>query len=101
MPTRDPVLIAEARHDRDNTAYEVLEEMGREQAEEEFARGELDDEIRDAVADECHDAVAIALHHCYAIRGCKAYEMSETKKRFKARIEHIISQRAIRIAEDS
>jgi hypothetical protein len=82
-------------------AQTVLYEQGREQAECEFATGKLDDEIIDAMTDECNDAVAIALHHCYAIRGMKAVEQSETKKRFKDRIDHIISQRAIRIAQES
>jgi predicted transcriptional regulator len=101
MKTKCPVAHDEAKHDRLATAYEVLEEIGREQAEEEFARGELDDEIRDAVADECNNAVAIALHHCYAIRGMRAVEQSKTKTKFRETVDRIISQRAIRIAQDS
>jgi hypothetical protein len=60
MPEKDPVLIDEARHDREQTAQEMLEEMGMEQALEEFASGDLDDEMRDAVADDPTDAFEIA-----------------------------------------
>jgi hypothetical protein len=64
MKNRDPVLEDEAKRDRMQTAQEMLEEEGYEQAVEEFATHELDDALRDAVADDPADATAIAQFWC-------------------------------------
>ncbi len=97
-PSLDPVVRDELYFDRMMEAQEVIDEQGREAAEEMFACGELDDEIRDIVADQCNDAVTIALHHAYAIRSTNAYGIA--MKDFRATVDQIITDAGRRWVED-
>jgi hypothetical protein len=96
MTEKDPVMIDEAKHDRMQTAQEMLEEEGYEQAVYEFATLQLDDALRDAVADYPLDAVNIALCAMYPEQ--VRFPASETD--FKAMVQGIIDRRAQRITED-
>jgi hypothetical protein len=96
MPEKDPVLIDEARHDREQTAQEMLEEMGMDQAMDEFYSGELNDEIIDAVADYPIDAVNIALAATFP----KQLAFSACERDFRVMVQGIIIRRAREITEN-
>jgi hypothetical protein len=116
MNNRDPVLEDEAKHDRMQTAQEMLEEEGYEQAVEEFATHELDDALRDAVADDPADATAIAQFWCSLDDEIKAeiqqliasrkshpglfFEPRINVQSFGTTIDGIINARARLITED-
>ena len=104
MKRIDPVIEEEARHDRDNTAQEVLAEQGRAYAQTEYESGEMDDWLED----ECntHDTFLIA--HAL-IRWLDSGESKEqliawlppcSITDFRAQIAHVIDLKAIMIAED-
>ena len=79
------------------TAQEFIYERALVQAKEEFADGELDDEIRDLVADEPLDATAIALAYMFPREilwnACAG-------KDFVATVEGVIERRAQLIMEE-
>jgi hypothetical protein len=116
MIEKDPVMIDEARHDRMQTAQEMLEEEGYEQAVEEFATHELDDALRDAVKDDPADATAIAQFWCSLDDAIKQdiqsllarnrshpglfFEPTVNVASFNTTIDNVINARARLVTED-
>ena len=78
-------------------AQEIVREQVRARVMDEFARGKLDDAIRDVVADYPMDATCIALHACYP----KEYsEFAPSVTDFMASVEHLIDKRVDLLMED-
>jgi hypothetical protein len=116
MKNRDSVLEDEAKHDRMQTAQEMLEEEGYEQAVEEFATHELDDALRDAVKDDPADATAIAQFWCslddeikqaiqFLIASYRShpglfFEPTVNVASFNTTIDNVINARARLVTED-
>jgi hypothetical protein len=116
MKNRDSVLEDEAKHDRMQTAQEMLEEEGYEQAVYEFATLQLDDALRDAVKDDPADATAIAQFWCLLDDEIKAeiqqliasrkahpglfFEPTVNVASFNTTIDNVINARARLVTED-
>jgi hypothetical protein len=97
MTEKDPVMIDEAKHDRMQTAQEMLEAEGMEQAMDEFKGCELDDDIRKLVIDEPINATDIALWACYPEH---FLQPACSMKDFRATVQGVIDRQAQWITEN-
>jgi hypothetical protein len=116
MKNRDSVLEDEAKRDRMQTAQEMLEEEGYEQAVEEFATLQLDDALRDAVKDDPADATEISKFWCCLDDDVKAeiqqliaksklhpglfFEPTVNVASFNTTIDNVINARALINSKD-
>jgi len=111
---KDPVVMDEARHDRDcQDAADILEEHGRPMAQTAYESGELDDWIEDNA--DPHDTFEIAhatLQWLDQFLASKYDSMEDSLnalsyalpalsiRDFRATVEQVIDEKARMIAED-
>ena len=86
------------RHESYDDAQEIKQERYLADAWEEFADGELDDEIRDLVAEDTYDATEIIIHYCFKKERPTYPVLSFTD--FRTRIEALVERRASQMVEE-